>query len=132
MPLVLLAVVLVVAPAGFVIGQTTTAEARQALFVQGTSNHSFSQTVNALKLAVSSNAEAYFNGNTVTGKKLFGMSPAVGAALPVRIYVWEAGGKVHVSYYQPSALLASINPKLGQPGKMLDQKFAKILQGSVG
>lgn len=124
------------------------------LFIQGASAESFAQTVGSLKRAVSRNgmmvmghldqkkalsmtglelagAETFFVGNPVVGKKLFGMSPAVGAVVPLRIYAWEAGGQAHVGYFQPSALLAAVNPKLGMAGKMLDQKFARILADTI-
>lgn len=135
-------------------GTAVAAESSGGLFIQDASAQSFAQTVNALKHAVSSNgmmvmghldqkkalsmtglnlagAETFFVGNPVVGKKLFGMSPAVGAVVPLRIYVWEAGGEAHVGYFQPSALLSAINPKLGMAGKMLDGKFARILHDTI-
>jgi uncharacterized protein (DUF302 family) len=48
-------------------------------------------------------AESFFVGNPVVGKKLFAADPAVGAVVPLRIYVWEKGGETHVGYFQPSA-----------------------------
>lgn len=128
--------------------------AGSSLFVQRASHRSFAQTVGSLKQAVSSNgmmvmghidqqkaltmiglhlagAEAFFIGNPVVGKKLFTKSPAVGAVVPLRIYVWEAGGESHVGYFQPSALMSAIDPKLEMAGKMLDMKFARILKDTI-
>lgn len=130
-----------------------TAVAAGAPFIQKASGHSFGQTVSNLKHAVSGNGmmvlgrvnqgkvmsmtglqmkgESFFVGNPTMGKKIFKMSPAAGAVVPLRIYVWEAGGKSHVGYFEPSSLLSGISPKLGMPGKMLDKKFAHILKETV-
>lgn len=131
----------------------TSAVAAGAPFVQEVSSHSFEQTIGSLKHAVSSNGmmvlghlnqgkvmsmtglrlsgQSFFIGNPTVGKKIFSMSPAAGAVVPLRIYLWEAGGEAHVGYFQPSSLLSGISPKLGMPGKMLDKKFASILHDTV-
>lgn len=123
-------------------------------FVQGASSRPFDQTLAALKRAVSSNgmmvmghldqqkvlamtglnlagAQSFFIGNPMVGKKLFGMNPAVGAVVPLRVYVWEANGESHVGYFRPSTLLSEIHPGLGMGGAMLDRKFAMILHESL-
>lgn len=123
-------------------------------FVQKTSSHGFAATVSALKRSVSASglmvmgqvnqarvlsmtglrlegAHAFLVGNPTLGKKLFSMNPAVGAVVPVRVYVWASGGAVHVGYFRPSDLLTSISPKLARPGHMLDKKLAAILDGAT-
>lgn len=120
------------------------------LFVQAESSHSFSHTVAALKHAVSNNGmmvmghinqanvlsmtglrlkggESFLVGNPKVGKKLFAISPAAGSVLPLRLYVWEADGKSHIGYFEPSTLLAAIDPSLQKPGQMMDEKFHKIV-----
>lgn len=130
-----------------------TAVAAGTPFIQEASSHSFDQTVSSLKHAVSSNGmmvlghlnqgkvmsmtglkldgQSFFIGNPTVGKKIFSMSPAAGAAVPLRIYIWEAGGEAHVGYFRPSTLLSGVSAKLGMPGKMLDKKFASILHDTV-
>lgn len=121
------------------------------LFHQATSTHGFQATVAALKHAVSGQglmtmgridqanilsmtglhlrgAEAFLVGNPRLGKRLFEMDPAVGAVIPARMYVWVQGGKTHVGYFQPSTLLAAVDPALGRPAHKLDAKFLNILR----
>jgi len=120
-------------------------------FVQQSSSISFSETIASLKRAISKNgmmvlgqldqkgalsmtglhlagAHTFCVGNPVVGKKLFKMDPAVGAVVPLRIYVWvDAAGATHVGYFEPSQLLTSIDPHLANAGTMLDTTFAKIV-----
>lgn len=123
-------------------------------FIQAQSSQSFDSTVSQLKHAISGNgmlvmghidqanvlkmtglhlkgAESFLVGNPKVGKKLFKMSPAAGAVLPLQMYVWEQGGKSHVGYFQPSDLLTAVDSKLSQPGQMMDKKFHMILQGAT-
>ncbi|MFB5192252.1 DUF302 domain-containing protein [Alicyclobacillus fastidiosus] len=121
-------------------------------FTQSASSKSFDSTVSALKHSVSSNgmmilgnlnqvgalkttglqlkgAESFFVGNPVVGKNMFQMDPAVGTELPMRVYVWvDNNGKTHVGYYQPSALLGTINSELGVKGAMMDKKLSMIVK----
>ena len=122
------------------------------LFDAYTTSQSFTATVSALQHAVSHNgmmvlgtlnqagalkttglqlkgAESFFVGNPVAGKKLFQMNPAVGAELPLRVFVWvDAQGKTEVGYFQPSALMGAVNASLAKPGMMMNQKLAMIVQ----
>jgi uncharacterized protein (DUF302 family) len=72
-------------------------------------------------------------GNPTTGKKLFAMDPAVGAVIPVRMYVWVNGaGRTEVGYLQPSGLAKAVSPALAKPVTMLDGVAAKIVHAVVG
>jgi len=130
---------------------STAAFASSNAFVEVQSNRSFDETVSMLKQAVSSNglmvmgqinqarvlsmtglnlkgAQSFLVGNPKVGKKLFSMSPAAGAVLPARIYVWVAQGKSHIGYFKPSTQLASVDPRLEKAGEMLDGKFRQIIE----
>jgi len=121
-----------------------------ATFVRARSSHGFSGTISALKKSISGHGmmvmghvnqakvlsmtglhlkggESFLVGNPRVGKKLFRMNPAVGAVLPLRMYVWEHGGHTWVGYFEPSELLDGINPRLAKPGQMMDRKFKAIL-----
>ncbi|AWN14448.1 DUF302 domain-containing protein [Salinisphaera sp. LB1] len=123
-------------------------------FVQAQSSHSFNSTVSQLKHAISGNgmmvmghidqanvlkmtglhlkgAESFLVGNPKVGKKLFKMSPAAGAVLPLRMYVWEKGGQTYVGYFQPSDLLTAVDSQFRKPGQMMDKKFHMILKGAT-
>lgn len=118
-------------------------------FVKIRSNQSYSQTVGALKQAVSSNrlmvmghinqanvlsmtglklagAESFLVGNPQMGKKAFSMNPAVGAVIPARIYIWSNQGKVWIGYFKPSSLMTAISPKFAKMGGMFDMKLHAI------
>ena len=125
-------------------------------FVQQSSSSSFSDTIASLKRAISRNgmtvlgqldqkgalsmtglhlagAHTFFVGNPVVGKKLFRMDPAVGAVVPLRIYVWvNAEGATHIGYFEPSQLLTAIDPHLAKAGTMLDATFEKIISQAAG
>lgn len=128
---------------------TTTAFAAGTAFITQASHKGFNATVSALKRSVASNglmvmgkinqqrilsmtglqlkgAESFLVGNPSVGKKLFAMDPAVGAVIPARMYVWVKDGTTYVGYFEPSKLMADINPHLAMPGKMMDKKFAAI------
>lgn len=133
---------------------TTAALASGPTFIQQSSRHDFSQTVSALRHAIADNgmmvmgqinqqrvlgmtglhltgARSFLVGNPAVGKKLFAMDPAVGAVLPLRVFVWYRSGSTYIGYFKPSELLADINPKLEGPGRMIDHKFRAILQGAT-
>jgi len=125
-------------------------------FMAASSSKSFSSTVSSLKSAVSSagmmvlgtlnqagalsvtglqlrGAETFFVGNPTVGKKLFEMNPAIGAVIPVRIYVWvNAAGKTEVGYLQPSKLASAVDPKMASSLKMIDMTATKIAKGATG
>lgn len=120
------------------------------------SKYAFGATVSALKRAVSANgmmvlgtlnqagalsvtglqlkgAESFFVGSPVMGKMAFKMDPAVGAVIPVRIYVWvDSHGKTELGYFLPSALLERINPATKAFAAKLDMGLAKILHQAAG
>ena len=128
--------------------------AGKALFVEQASQQGFNGTVTALQRAISHNgmmvmgrvnqarvlsmtglhlkgSQSFLVGNPTVGKKLFAMNPAVGAVLPLRVYVWQHAGHAYVGYFQPSALLGAVDAKLVGPGRMMDQKFAAIVQDAT-
>lgn len=94
------------------------------LMVMGKINQAAIMSMTGLHLE---GGRSFLVGNPRVGKKLFAMNPAVGAALPSRIYVWAERGKTYIGYFKPSALLGAINPKLAMPGRMLNKKFHKIV-----
>lgn len=120
-------------------------------FVTVKSSHDYSRTVSALQQSVKSNglmvmgkvnqkailsmtglhlagAESFLVGNPRVGKKVFSMNPAAAAVIPARISVWVSDGSTYVGYFQPSALMGAVSPKLAQPGQMLDKKFHEIVE----
>lgn len=131
------------------------AMAAGARFIHRESTHGFAGTVSALKKSISNNGmmvmgkinqarvlsmtglhlkggESFLVGNPRVGKKLFRMSFAAGAVLPLRMYVWEHGGHAYVGYFQPSDLLEGVDARLAKPGHMMDRKFKAILTGATG
>lgn len=123
-------------------------------FIRKVSHHSFKQTVSSLKHSAAANgmmvmghlnqaqvltmtglhlpgAQSFLIGNPSVGKKLFAKNPAVGAVVPLRVFVWKRSGHTYVGYFQPSALLSAISPQLGKPGRMLNRKFSAIVGGAV-
>lgn len=133
---------------------TTSALASGATFVQKVSHQGFNATVSALKHSISANGmmvmghinqkqvlsmtglhlengQSFLVGNPAVGKKLFAMDPAVGAVLPLRVYVWSQAGHTYVGYFEPAQLLGGINAKLAGPGKMMNHKFAAIVHGAT-
>lgn len=115
------------------------------------SQHSFDQTVGALKTAVGQGgmmvmatvdqgnmlsmtglrlkANLFLIGNPTVGKKLFEQNHAVGLYVPLRVFVYEdKDGKTYVSYDRPSELLAQLNnPEINQTAQMLDQKLDSLV-----
>lgn len=125
-----------------------------ATFVRAQSGRGFGGTVSALKKSISGNGmmvmghvnqakvlsttglhlkggESFLVGNPRVGKKLFRVSPAVGAVLPLRMYVWEHDGRTWVGYFKPSDLLDGIDPHLAKPAHRMDRKFRAILTGAT-
>lgn len=115
------------------------------------STHSYEQTVNKLKEAVSHGgmmvmaqvdqghmlsmtglnlkATLFLVGNPTVGKKLFDQNHGVGLYVPLRVFVYEANGKTFVSYDKPSSLLEQFNDKqINMVAKMLDQKVEGLAQ----
>ncbi|MDE3203602.1 MAG: DUF302 domain-containing protein [Acidobacteriota bacterium] len=137
-------------------GGASTGLQLNAAFEVATTSKPFDTTVSALKSAVSSNgmmvlgtlnqagalsvtglhlpgAETFFVGNPTVGKSLFSKDPAIGAAVPVRMYVWaSSNGQTRVSYLDPASLAAAINPAFATPTKMLSAKAASIAQAATG
>lgn len=64
------------------------------------------------------------------GKQIHAKDLSAFMAVPIRIMVQKRGGKVVVSYQQPSALLAPYKGLSGL-GKDLDKSFANIVDGAV-
>jgi uncharacterized protein (DUF302 family) len=127
-----------------------------APLLTATTSKSFSSTVSSFKRAVSSagmmvlgqlnqagalsvtglhlkGAETFFVGNPTVGKKFFEMDPAVGAVLPVRMYIFvNSAGRTEIGYLEPSKLAAAVDPKLGGPVSMLDMAASKIVRAVTG
>ncbi len=116
------------------------------------STHSYEQTVDKLKTAVSQGgmmimgqvdqgkmlsmaglnlkAELFLVGNPTVGKKLFDADHGVGLYVPLRVFVTEGtDGKVYVSYDKPSSLLKQFNnQQIDMVASMLDQKIQGLAQ----
>jgi uncharacterized protein (DUF302 family) len=115
------------------------------------STHSYEQTVNKLKEAVSQGgmmvmaqvdqghmlsmtglnlkATLFLVGNPTVGKKLFDQNHGVGLYVPLRVFVYEANEKTFISYDKPSSLLGQFNDKqIDMVAKMLDQKIEGLTQ----
>ena len=116
------------------------------------SQHSFDQTVGALKSAVGQGgmmvmgtvdqgnmlsmtglrlkATLFLIGNPTVGKKLFEQDHAVGLYVPLRVFVYEdKDGKTYVTYDKPSELLAPLNnQEIDQTAQRLDHKLDSLVQ----
>jgi uncharacterized protein (DUF302 family) len=124
----------------------------QAGRISVASQHSFDQTVGALKSAVGQGgmmvmgtvdqgnmlsmtglrlkATLFLIGNPTVGKKLFEQDHAVGLYVPLRVFVYEdKDGKTYVTYDKPSELLAPLNnQEIDQTAQMLDHKLDSLVQ----
>jgi|GEM_PF-2062705 uncharacterized protein (DUF302 family) len=125
-------------------------------FLTATTPKSFSSAVSSLKTAVSSagmmvlgqlnqagalsvtglhlkGAETFFVGNPTVGKKLFAMDPAIGAVIPVRMYVFvNNAGKTEVGYLGPVKLAAAVDVPLAKPAAMIAKVADKVVQKVTG
>lgn len=112
-----------------------------------TSNHSFAQTTDAFKKAVSKggmmimgtvdqgnmlkmaglkmNGTLFLVGNPTVGKQVFEKDPAAGLYLPIRVFIYQGSdGKTYISYDKPSADLKQFHDgTIDQTAGMLDQKL---------
>jgi uncharacterized protein (DUF302 family) len=137
-------------------GSQGQAQAVAASFTSYTSTKSFDDTVSALKQAVAGSgmmvlgdmnqagalkttglslkgAQTFFVGNPVKGKMFFQQDPAIGAVLPLRLYVWADGnGTAHVGYFDPAALFKAVNPQLAGGGHQLATAAAMIGKDASG
>lgn len=124
-----------------------TAASAQEARVTMASDHSFEQTVDKLKSAVSQGgmmimaqvdqgnmlsmaglrlkATLFLVGNPMVGKRLFEQDHGVGLYVPLRVFVTEGkDGKTYVSYDKPSVLLKQFgNSEIDMTASMLDQKL---------
>ena len=132
-------------------GVSGTLQAQSVKPVTVQSSKDFNGTISALKKAVSGggmmvlaeinqgkilemtglkiNAHSFFIGNPNMGKKAFSADPAVGVVIPVRVNLYEKGGKTYINYFKPSDLLAgSGNQQTLMIAKMLDNKLGKMVK----
>ena len=132
-------------------GFSTQLRAQDVKPVTVESSKDFDGTISALKKAVSSggmmvlaeinqgkilemtglkiNAHSFFIGNPNMGKKAFSTDPAVGVVIPVRINLYEKGGKTYINYFKPSDLLAgTANEQVLMIAKMLDDKLGMMVK----
>lgn len=71
-------------------------------------------------------------GKPDMGKMLLPMMPGAGLEMPGKIYVFESGGKVIVSYIKPSVGFGAYgDPKLAEMGTMMDRMFDEITTAAV-
>ncbi|UGY94616.1 DUF302 domain-containing protein [Streptomyces gobiensis] len=77
-------------------------------------------------------ARAYFIGNPTKGKMFFQQNPAIGAVIPLRMYVWaDDDGSAHVGYFDPAPLFEAIDPKLAEGGEQMKMAAEKIANGAA-
>ncbi|UQA97076.1 DUF302 domain-containing protein [Streptomyces halobius] len=131
------------------------AESVQTTFISYASSKSFADTQSALKKAVADSgmmvlgdlnqagalkstgldlkgAHAYFVGNPAKGKMFFQQNPAIGAVIPLRMYVWaDEHGTSHIGYFDPATLFTAIDGKLSDGGKQMKMAAEKIANGAV-
>ncbi|UQA91108.1 DUF302 domain-containing protein [Streptomyces halobius] len=131
-------------------------EAAQAKFTSYASSTSFDDTVSALKKSVADNgmmvlgdlnqagalkstglslkgAHTFFVGNPAKGKMFFQKNPAIGAEIPVRMYVWaDDEGTTHIGYFDPAPMFKAIDPELADGGKQMAMAVEKITKGAAG
>jgi len=128
--------------------------ADDGMFIRTESHQSFGDTVSAFKRAVPKKSmmvmgnvsqasvlnltgsefeggESFLVGNPTVAKGLFAINPAVGAVLPVRVYIWEADGKTWLGYFKPSTLLSAIDAELATSGAVLDKHLHAVIQDTV-
>lgn len=76
------------------------------------------------------NMTTYLVGNPVLANRMFDEHPGVSHYAPVRVSIYEDfRGRVHVTYEQPSSLLAQFeNSEIEAVGKILDEKLASLSQ----
>jgi len=74
------------------------------------------------------NGTSLFIGSPAIGNKLFSADRGVGAAVPVRVNIYEAkDGNTYINYVKPSQQLAPFqNEQIQEIGKKLDQKLQKL------
>ncbi|KRA41391.1 hypothetical protein ASD97_12655 [Streptomyces sp. Root63] len=132
------------------------AEAAQTAFTSYASQKPFGDTVSALRKAVADNgmmilgdlnqagalkstglnlkgAQSFFVGNPAKGKTFFEANPAIGAEIPLRMYVWAGDdGNSHVGYFDPAAMFTAVDPGLAEGGKQMAMAADKIAQGATG
>ena len=132
-------------------GFSTQLRAQDVKPVTVESSKDFDGTISALKKAVSSggmmvlaeinqgkilemtglkiHARSFFIGNPNMGKKAFSADPAVGVVIPVRINLYEKGGKTYINYFKPSDLLnGTANEQVLMIAKMLDDKLGMMVK----
>jgi uncharacterized protein (DUF302 family) len=136
-------------------GQAPTAHGQGALvFKTVDSPKSFDATVSGLKTSVASGgmmvlgdadqakvlsmtglslrgAHAFFVGNPTTGKMFFQQDPAIGAVLPVEMYVWADGKGSHVGYFDPTAEFTAVDPQLSSGASKISMMAGQIAQGAA-
>lgn len=72
-------------------------------------------------------ATLFLVGNPTVGKQVFEQDHAAGLYIPLRVFVYEDGGKTFVSYDKPSSLLGQFkNDKVKMVGDMLDKNIGGL------
>lgn len=86
-------------------------------------------TMTGLKLP---GAHTFFVGNPTTGKMFFQADPAVGVAVPFRMYVWQdQQGKTQVSYLDPAPLFTALSPNLAAGGQKVAMAVATVAKSAT-
>lgn len=57
-------------------------------------------------------------------KEMLPMNPAIGLEMPLKVYVFEAGGKTTVSYHKPSAIFGAYG--MAQMAEMMDKTLDMV------
>ena len=97
--------------------------AKSGMMVMGEVNQGQMLSMAGLKLK----ATLFLVGNPNVGKQIFEQEHAAGLYIPLRVFVYEDGGKTFVSYDKPSSLLGQFgNDKVKNVGEMLDQNIGNL------
>lgn len=66
-------------------------------------------------------------GNPTVGRQIFEQDHAAGLYIPLRVFVYEDGGKTYASYDKPPSLLGQFkNDKVKMVGDMLDKNIGGL------
>ncbi len=72
-------------------------------------------------------ATLFLVGNPTVGKQIFEQEHGAGLYIPLRVFVYEEGGKTFVSYDKPSSVLGQFgNDKVKMVGDMLDKNISEL------
>ncbi len=63
-------------------------------------------------------------------KEMLPKNPAIGLEMPLKIYVFESGGKTTVSYHKPTAAFGAYG--MAEMAKMMDEMLDAVTNEATG